>query len=798
MLLEHKLKSHRLRYVSKESPFKKVKRRIRIFLLGLILASVYGIIALFVQNHGLWYGVISTVVIAALTAFGMSLSEGIRVNVMLMLPTLCSQNGKSILLFLAFSMVVQGPMSNAMENFDRAAGSVVCGAELAMNQTQELIERAATPLLPVLTKVKEVTRNAYSLAGRVKNLIMSLTESVQHIARSLRNVLHFLAGIGDICNDKLGTPYKRCNQLFDEANDDCREQLSVFSFLCYIVDGFRPLCHIAKVGQFFCIIPSYIADHIKTKIADATVEAFEKLRKQFEFNISASMHFDMQLNSSQTLQEMSQRIMEEISEEIGLFQKLSGLLSYAGLFLLVYIYIQAAMYKNSYLKRDDFDNNYVTERFVQLDQRRLCEGRPTVLPLSQREALTYIQPLSLYLTGRERRALITSTLSVLRHITVGSAIMALDLMVFWVFDTVHHLTMGEIVAKAPIMVAVEVNGSGYTSDILKDIVASFDILQRGNVTILSKKCLVEPREPDYTGYVFIGSFYGLALFTVIAGSYVKRLRRLICASYHPKREKERIHALHQLILTQRLSLQKNLLRFVAKSKGDGQSGTFLRALALILPGISRVARYLGAFDQSCMACGNVLESEDDPNAHTCSTSQCKGFYCLQCFKNMDNICALCMGPLTFQEDSEEELDSSDDQQVSLWTSALMSPHITQSRDRRRLMKRRISVATRRRSTEQHKSKGLEDTADNSDSSPVISDHYSDSDTSEPDMLYQYPESIKLNTKSFLDMLSVKTLEIQRDGDGLPPNTQSMNRSLSKEMVLDTVVVQSSSSLQKHL
>lgn len=54
------------------------------------------------------------------------------------------------------------------------------------------------------------------------------------------------------------------------------------------------------------------------------------------------------------------------------------------------------------------------------------------------------------------------------------------------------------------MVAVEVNGSGYTSDIFKDIVASFDILQRGNVTILSKKCLVEPREPDYTGYVFIG------------------------------------------------------------------------------------------------------------------------------------------------------------------------------------------------------------------------------------------------------------------------------------------------------
>lgn len=52
------------------------------------------------------------------------------------------------------------------------------------------------------------------------------------------------------------------------------------------------------------------------------------------------MHYDVQLNSSQSMQEVSQKIMEEITEELYLFQKLSGLLSYLGLFLLAYIYIQ--------------------------------------------------------------------------------------------------------------------------------------------------------------------------------------------------------------------------------------------------------------------------------------------------------------------------------------------------------------------------------------------------------------------------------------------------------------------------
>lgn len=73
-------------------------------------------------------------------------------------------------------------------------------------------------------------------------------------ARSLRNVLHFLVGIGEVCNDKLGTPYKKCNKLFDDARDDCMELLSVFNFLCHIVDGFRPLCGLARGWLTCCSI----------------------------------------------------------------------------------------------------------------------------------------------------------------------------------------------------------------------------------------------------------------------------------------------------------------------------------------------------------------------------------------------------------------------------------------------------------------------------------------------------------------------------------------------------------------
>lgn len=65
-------------------------------------------------------------------------------------------------------------------------------------------------------------------------------------ARALRNVLRFLADIGDICNEKMGTPYRKCRSLFEEARSDCSELLGDFNFLCDIVDGFLPLCNLAR------------------------------------------------------------------------------------------------------------------------------------------------------------------------------------------------------------------------------------------------------------------------------------------------------------------------------------------------------------------------------------------------------------------------------------------------------------------------------------------------------------------------------------------------------------------------
>ncbi|XP_037532436.1 DC-STAMP domain-containing protein 2, partial [Nematolebias whitei] len=681
--------------------------------------------------------------------------------------------GRSFILLLFVSTLLSGPIKNTLENTERAASSLLCGAELAANQTQELMQRAATPLFSVLDKVREISRNAYAVAGRVQNFINALTDSVRHVARTLRNVLHFLVDIGDICNDKLRAPYRKCRDVFAEARTDCNNLLGEFNFLCDIVDGFLPLCNIARAGEFFCIVPSYIANHLKQRLAEPTVAAFKKLMAEFDFNMTASVQVDLDTNSSRSLQQVSQDIMAEISSDLQMFQKLSEPLMYGCLVLLGWAFVRAVRYRRRYLSDLSFDNIYINARFKELDQQVSSGGGASVLPLTRREAQTYITPLSFQLSYKERRAVLVGVTSVFKHLVIGSLLVSLDFLVFWILDQVYHQVKGDVFARAPVSLVVQVNGSGYASDIFRDLVASFNILQSGNITVISRKCLMEPSEPSYVTCFILGFLLGVALLISVTGGFVQRCRRLTCAAFHPQREQERICFLRQQILDQRRAVGRALRRSAVRNQADrqeGGGGAFLHALLMWLP--RRVLLYLSSplSRLTCLACGEMVRPKDE-NTVTCDVPRCSGVYCRTCFRSLGNTCVVCMRPLTFQEDSEEELDSSDDEQLNLWSEALESPHIVDCCSRR-LMKRRIGTAKRRRPLDQSEG-GVRPTdwseggvrridgvdAGESDSS-VHLNVLSDSDLSEADTTYQDRPGSDDSDTSFHSALSPETFLLQ--------------------------------------
>lgn len=75
----------------------------------------------------------------------------------------------------------------------------------------------------------------------------------------------------------------------------------------------------------------------------AVIAAFEKMKREFEFNVSASVNFDLDANSSRSLHQVSQDIMAEISSDLRVFQKVTGPLAYVGLILLTFSFLRSGL-----------------------------------------------------------------------------------------------------------------------------------------------------------------------------------------------------------------------------------------------------------------------------------------------------------------------------------------------------------------------------------------------------------------------------------------------------------------------
>ncbi|XP_011842824.1 PREDICTED: DC-STAMP domain-containing protein 2 [Mandrillus leucophaeus] len=647
-----------------------VVRSVGGFTLGLSLATAYGLLELLVEGHSPWGCLVGTLTLAAFLSLGMGFSRQVRATVLLLLPQAFSRQGRTLLLVAAFGLVLQGPCANTLRNFTRASEAVACGAELALNQTAEVLQRAKQPLVSALNKIKAIAQKTKEVADRVRKFFRSIMDGVKHVARALRNVWQWLLHIGDVCNSELGNPYLKCARVFDDAKDSCMMVIPQAYHLCYVLMPFKlALCGLASLVQVFCVIPKYIQPFLRQTIGTPVIQLLNRVRQEFEFNMTATHHFSVDLNASRSLSQVAMDLHEAVSMKLHRVREALALMGFTTPLLLVLLYLQALFYRYCYLNWDHYDNIYITSQFLRMEAVRSAAGLPTVLPLSAHEARRYIPPGSIFLSQWEKFFYILETFNLIRHLLLVLFLVFLDYAVFWVLDLARHQLQGEIVARSPVLVSITVEGTGYAGNIYRDLVSAFDVLQQGNISILSRRCLLRPSEPDSTGYIVIGVMYGLCFFVTLFGSYVSRLRRVICASYYPSREQERISYLYNILLSRRTNLLAALHRSVRRRAADqGHRSAFL-VLASRCPCLGPFVSHFWLHQAYCLGCGQPQDEGNMENIVSCSTPGCQGLYCLTCFRLLDNTCSVCASPLSYQGDLDLELDSSDEEGPQLWLAA---------------------------------------------------------------------------------------------------------------------------------
>lgn len=65
------------------------------------------------------------------------------------------------------------------------------------------------------------------------------------------------------------------------------------------------------------------------------------MKREFDFDLAASVTFDLAADSSRSLQRVYRDIMEDLSAELHVIQKLSQPLAYAGLVMLAFAFLRS-------------------------------------------------------------------------------------------------------------------------------------------------------------------------------------------------------------------------------------------------------------------------------------------------------------------------------------------------------------------------------------------------------------------------------------------------------------------------
>ncbi|XP_041441757.1 DC-STAMP domain-containing protein 2-like [Xenopus laevis] len=645
----------------KNSMCKEFLRCFGSFVLGMFLAIVFAFFTLFVKSYSLDICIIASAFIGVFLSLGMAFSEQIRVIVFLTLPQIFAAQGKNLIIALAFSLTIQGPAGNILENYKRVSEATSCGLQLAVNQTLEVVEEMKAPVMRALDKIKSIAGNFKNVSNRSQGFFTALQEGVRRIGRDLRAAWSYLYNMGTICNEELGNPSKKCYQKFDTAKQTCTDNAGLFGFVCGIIDTFRPLCALAGVP---CMGPDFVQNHVsrlKDKAADSVLNKF---KDHFLFNITVIHDFDINVSATDVIN-VAEQIMDEVNASIEPYLEIIGLAQYFVLFFCLYSFIRAALYRRNYLLNDKHDNFYITKNFMKLNELRVKTGAPSLLPLNMKEQSLYVSPVSLKMTSIEKNML-TGFLGIVPYMIGSIFIILIDFGAYFLLGKAHEQLSGNITVTAPLIFNVTVTGSNFFSDFFKQIISSFEDMVRGQVQILTSKCLVTPSKPDFRGYIIIGLLYGFAFLATAIGVYLTRLRRSLCAYYYPYRELERICFLYNTIICERPERTPYHMKYIVTASQDPQPSSFLYKLAKRNSVFYRLVRLMGKREEFCMECAKVRTDSNSLEFLACITRDCRGLYCGDCCIKLENACKFCLTPLTYSDSTDEEIDSSDEEQVELW------------------------------------------------------------------------------------------------------------------------------------
>ncbi|CAK9819578.1 DC-STAMP domain-containing protein 2, partial [Anthophora quadrimaculata] len=634
------------------------------FVGGVFLTYIFFIFFVFQLKFKLSSATFLCTVIGMILTLGLAFSLQVRCVVFLLLPQFFSKRGRQALMAYAFILAITGPVKNTVHNTAVLSESLSCAQEQLKEAVKSIIDLAKQPFYALRDAITKVVRSVKAVVKKIKQTLIAIKRLVLSILKVITAVFQWLGSIINMCNKKLGTPFDRCQSVFDGAVADCKAKLGpIFGLVCNVTYVVGALCYVVKPLDFICMLVSYVADTVVGAVRSKIKKFTMHMKAMFYVKVKFAHSFQFETNQSKSVQDVSTSIAAEIRERtdglFGFFDWMNCLTS----FFVFFILLRVMRYRYKWLTSERFDNRYITKDLRTIDLIRARQEKETVLPLNPREKSKYAPLSSVFLIKSEKTKLARSVVFLGLATMKLVAYMAIDYSLYWMLHTIQVYGRFESKVGRPSMVTIHVSGEGYLSELYRSIVNAFTPHGK-EAEIDTMLCLPDPIPPDLDKYTQIAVLIIFSWLMAFFEPYGLRLRHVVLCEYYPDRAKQRATWLYNHIIRSRGSFLKFARRQLRRKFGlagdeKTEKVTFKERLWAICPFLNIC---FPMKQNMCLLCGAVERSDDNPHVK-CPTPDCVGLFCTQCFADLQNTCTICRSPLEYGDlsDMSEEKDSSEDQ-----------------------------------------------------------------------------------------------------------------------------------------
>ncbi|GFO14708.1 DC-STAMP domain-containing protein 2 [Plakobranchus ocellatus] len=146
-------------------------------------------------------------------SIGLAFFNAIRCLVLIALPNFASSKGRSFMIMYAMVLILNHPVQDFSHNLQVLTDSATCGQSKALNETKNLVEAAASPLISIISGIKAMLKCIQRLADTLRKAFKALVRAVEEIVSVIGKVFSWLRGMTDVCNKNMGDPFKKCKRV---------------------------------------------------------------------------------------------------------------------------------------------------------------------------------------------------------------------------------------------------------------------------------------------------------------------------------------------------------------------------------------------------------------------------------------------------------------------------------------------------------------------------------------------------------------------------------------------------------